>query len=115
MKLHTARHAYQLNKLESAMQGLKTAKVPLWETVRQKVQHYLDTHPVSKHEIDLDLEDEDDEDDEDAKSVRSSRSVKSSESLKGFPQQKKGGDEQTRSDKSRKSRASSRENLPEEV
>jgi hypothetical protein len=118
MKQYTARHMYQLTKLETAMQGLKTSKVTLWETVQWQVQKYLDAHPISKKEIDLDLEEEEEEEDEDAedgedtKSVRSSRSVKSSESLKGFPQQKEGGDEDTRSEKSqksRKSRTSSRE------
>jgi gas vesicle protein len=40
MKLYTARHTHQLNKLEKAMSGLT---VTLWDTVRRRVQEYLDT------------------------------------------------------------------------
>jgi hypothetical protein len=50
MKLYTARHTFQLGKLEKAMAGLKTSTVTLWSVVKARVQKYLDELPASGEE-----------------------------------------------------------------
>ena len=89
MKLYTARHTFQLGKLEKAMAGLKTSTVTLWSVVKARVQKYLDELPPSEEEAEEEQEQE----------VQTE--TQSSESLPGFPQTNEGGDEDTRSHRSR--------------
>jgi hypothetical protein len=93
MKLYTARHTFQLGKLEKAMAGLKTSTETLWSTVQKQVQKYMDA---------LSSEDEDEE--EEGKEEEAE--TQSSSSLPGFPRHKEGGDEDTRSTHSKASKTS---------
>ena len=91
MKLYTARHTFQLGKLEKAMAGLKTSTATLWSVVQKKVQKYLDELSPSEGEED-DGEEEEKEKEDESTETRSSASLL--------------GDEDTRSTHSKSSKTS---------